>query len=105
MIKSILKLWFCISTIMNKSISKIWLQSVPKYMILFTNTVLKEKWIWSLNSAHDYSYERGSYSFKVKFTVIAEPTELQKTFMCSNNCLTLRHYDVVFCLPKYINNK
>jgi hypothetical protein len=59
---------------------------------IYMNTVLKEKRIKSSNSAHDYSYERGSYSFKVKFTVIAEPTELQKTFMCSNNCLTLRHY-------------
>jgi len=44
-----------------------------------------------LNSAHDYSYESGFYSFKVKYTVITEPTVLQKTFMCSN-CLTLRHY-------------
>jgi hypothetical protein len=44
-----------------------------------------------LNSAHDYSYERGSYSFEIKFTVITEPTVLQKTFMCSN-CLTLKHY-------------
>jgi hypothetical protein len=31
-----------------------------------------------LNSAHDYSYERGSYSFKAKYTVIAEPTELHR---------------------------
>lgn len=31
-----------------------------------------------LNSAHDYSYEIGSYNFKAKYTVIAEPTELQK---------------------------
>jgi len=44
-----------------------------------------------LNSAHDYSYENGSYSFEIKYTVKAEPTVLQKTFMCSN-CLTLRHY-------------
>jgi hypothetical protein len=44
-----------------------------------------------LNSAHDYSYESGSYSFEIKYTDKAEPTVLQKTFMCSN-CLTLRHY-------------
>jgi hypothetical protein len=44
-----------------------------------------------LNSAHDYSYENGSYSFKIKYTDKSEPTVLQKTFMCSN-CLTLRHY-------------
>jgi hypothetical protein len=44
-----------------------------------------------LNSAHDYSYKSGSYSFEIKFTDKAEPTVLQKTFMCSN-CLTLRHY-------------
>jgi hypothetical protein len=56
---------------------------------LYINTVLKRK--DDLNSAHDYSFERGSYSFKAKYTVIVEPTVLQKTFMC-NNCLTLRHY-------------
>jgi len=44
-----------------------------------------------LNSAHDYSYESGSYSFEMKYTDKAEPTVLQKSFMCSN-CLTLRHY-------------
>jgi len=44
-----------------------------------------------LNSAHDYNYESGSYSFEIKYTDKAEPTVLQKTFMCSN-CLTLRHY-------------
>jgi hypothetical protein len=31
-----------------------------------------------LNSAHDYSYENGSYSFEIKYTVKAEPTVLQK---------------------------
>jgi len=31
-----------------------------------------------LNSAHDYSYENGSYSFEIKYTVKIEPTELQK---------------------------
>jgi hypothetical protein len=31
-----------------------------------------------LNSAHDYSYESGSYSFKIKFTDKADPTVLQK---------------------------
>lgn len=55
------------------------------------NTVLKEKESKVLNSAHDYSYESDSYSFEIKYTVIVEPTVLQKTFMCSN-CLTLRHY-------------
>jgi hypothetical protein len=30
--------------------------------------------------------------FKVKYAVIAEPTVLQKMFMCSI-CLTLRHYN------------
>jgi len=44
-----------------------------------------------LNSAHDYSYESGSYSFEIKYTDKAESTVLQKTFMCSN-CLTPRHY-------------
>jgi hypothetical protein len=44
-----------------------------------------------LKSAHDYSYESGSYSFKVKCKVITEPTVLLKSSMCSN-CLTLRHY-------------
>jgi hypothetical protein len=58
---------------------------------LYMDTVLYENRIYSLKSAHDYSYENGSYSFKAKYTVIAEPIELQKTFMCSN-CLTLRHY-------------
>jgi hypothetical protein len=43
------------------------------------------------DSIHEYSYESGSYSFEIKFTVITEPTVLQKMFMCSN-CLTLRHY-------------
>jgi hypothetical protein len=51
----------------------------------------KKRDFLSLNSAHDYSYENGSYSFEIKFTDKAEPTVLQKTFMCSN-CLTLRHY-------------
>jgi hypothetical protein len=46
---------------------------------------------FKINSAHDYSYENGSYSFEIKYTVKAEPTVLQKTFMCSNR-LTLRHY-------------
>jgi hypothetical protein len=58
---------------------------------LYMDTVLNEKMIYSLKSAHDYSYENCSYSFKIKCTVIAEPTVLQKTFMC-NNCLILRHY-------------
>jgi hypothetical protein len=31
-----------------------------------------------LNSAHDYSYESGSYSFEIKYTDKAEPTVLQK---------------------------
>jgi hypothetical protein len=31
-----------------------------------------------LNSAHDYSYENGSYSFEIKYTDKAEPTVLQK---------------------------
>jgi hypothetical protein len=34
------------------------------------------EWKDDLKSAHDYSYESGSYSFKEKCTVIAEPTEL-----------------------------
>jgi hypothetical protein len=51
----------------------------------------ERKEILKLNSAHDYSYENGSYSFEIKYTVKAEPTVLQKTFMCSNR-LTLRHY-------------
>jgi hypothetical protein len=63
-----------------------------KVYYLYMHTILNEKRIFSLKSAHDYSYENDSYSFKAKYTVIAEPTELQKTFMCSNNCLTLRHY-------------
>jgi hypothetical protein len=44
-----------------------------------------------LNSAHDYSYESGSYNFEMKYTDKVEPTVLQKSFMCSN-CLTMRHY-------------
>lgn len=72
----------------EKSISKIWLQRILKFMIYI---VLKEKENLKLNSAHDYSYENGSYSFEIKYTDKAEPTILQKTFMCSN-CLTLRHY-------------
>jgi len=51
----------------------------------------KRKEIIKLNSAHDYGFESGSYSFEIKYTVITELTVLQKTFMCSN-CLTLRHY-------------
>jgi hypothetical protein len=51
----------------------------------------ERKEILKFNSAHDYSYESGSYSFEIKYTDKAEPTVLQKTFMCSN-CLTLRHY-------------
>jgi hypothetical protein len=58
---------------------------------LYMDTILNEKRIYSLKSAHDYSYENDSYSFKAKYTVIAELIELQKSFMCSN-CLTLRHY-------------
>jgi hypothetical protein len=60
-------------------------------MILFMNPVNERKEILKLSSTHDYSYENGSYSFEIKYTVKAEPTVLQKTFMCSNR-LTLRHY-------------
>jgi hypothetical protein len=42
------------------------------------NPVNERKEIQKLNSAHDYSYENGSYSFEIKYTVKAEPTVLQK---------------------------
>jgi len=82
---------------MIKSIIKLWIMHIYKAMIikhskvydLHINTVLNEKKN-DLKSTHDYSYESGSYSFKVKCTIIAEPTVLLKSFMCSN-CLTLRH--------------
>jgi hypothetical protein len=76
MIKGIL----CIITVVRRAFQSIWF--IHEYNF---------EWKDDLKSAHDYSYESGSYSFKVKCTVIAEPTVLQKTFMC-NNCLTLRHY-------------
>jgi hypothetical protein len=57
---------------------------------LYMDTILNEKMIYSLKSAYE-SYENDSYSFKAKYTVIAELTELQKSFICSN-CLTLRYY-------------
>jgi hypothetical protein len=47
-------------------------------MILFMNSVNERKEILKFNSAHDYSYENGSYSFEIKYTVKAEPTILQK---------------------------
>jgi hypothetical protein len=91
MIKNISKLWIMHTYSYEKEHLKVKIIEHSEVYDFIQEYSIERKEDLKLNSAYDYSYESGSCSFEIKYTIIAEPTVLQKTFMCSN-CLTLRHY-------------
>jgi len=91
MIKNISKLWIMHTYSHEKEHLKVKIIEHSELYDFIQEYSVERKEDLKLNSAHDYSYESGFYSFEIKYIIIAEPTVLQKTFMCSN-CLTLRHY-------------